>query len=175
MKEKILGRIEITIQQLLWILLAQILADLFGVAIYYLLMFVFHGSVHLANLMDFGEYLANGVLILLFWMMMGWFTPRVCRPGLVGGLVTIVIWAGAAFVLHSVVYLPFWSQISLEAMLEATLRAIGLGSGIGVYVFAYALPPTVYGLGQLLRSKWEKAHSEQEADDACQGPKTARA
>ena len=175
MKERIQNRIEITIQQLLWILLVQILADLFGVAIYYLLMFVFHGSVHLANLMDFGEYLANGVLILLFWMMMGWFTPRVCRPGLVGGLVTIVIWAGAAFVLHSVVYLPFWSQICMEGTLEATLRAIGLRSGIGVYVFAYALPPTVYCLGQLLRSKWEKAHSEQEADDACQGPKTARA
>lgn len=162
MKEKVLHRVEITIQQLLWILLVQILADLFGVAIYFLLMFVFHGSVHLANMMDFGEYLANGVLMLLFWMMMGWFTPRVCRPGLVGGLVTIVIWAGAAFVLHSVVYLPFWSQISLEAMLEATLRAIGLESGIGVYVFAYALPPAVYVLGQLLRKKFGKAKKDEQ-------------
>ncbi len=162
MKEKILGRVEITIQQFLWILLVQILADLFGVAVYYLLMFVFHGSVHIYNFMSFGEYLANGVLILLFWVMMGWFTPRVCRPGLVGGLVTIVIWAVAAFVLHSIVYLPFWSQISLEAMLEATLRAIGLESGMGAYVFAYTLLPAAYGLGLLLRKKFGKDKKEEQ-------------
>ncbi len=165
MKEKILGRVEITIQQILWILLVQILADLFGLAVYYLLMFVFHGSVHIYNLMSFGEYLANGVLMLLFWGVTGWFTPRVCRPGLVGGLVTIVIWAGAAFVLHSIAYLP-WSQEFLAAELEATLGAIGLKSSLGVYVLAYTLLPAAYGLGQLLRKKFGKnAQKTREVDD----------
>lgn len=155
MREKILGRVEITIQQFLWILLVQFLSDLFGLAIYYLLMFVFHGSVSISNLMNFGEYLANGVLMILFWMMMGWFTPRVCRPGLVGGLVTIVIWALTAFVLNHIVFLP-WSQSFLEIELQEALYAIGYESArssMGITLLAYTLLPAAYSLGLLLRNK----------------------
>ena len=151
MKTRVLCELKRSSLMLLWLLLVQTTSALFsGIAMLVLELLTF-GGIHLAGPTPLWEWIAGGVLSCLFWLAMGRFAPPDVRPGPVGAVIVLTMWAILTSLMWNIVYLLLLAQKTCGWMLEQILQSLGYESWNDerVTLIAYFLLPAALGMGLL--------------------------
>lgn len=157
MKIKILRKLKSFLLLFLWLLLVQTVCALFTLvaSILALVLMAFGGSLVLGGSTLLWEWIAYGVLICLFWLMMGQFAPRVVRPGPAGAVVVLTTWAVLTSLMRNADLLLL-TQRTCGGMLEQILQSLDHISRFdkerALTVGCFLLPAT-FGMGLILGRK----------------------
>ena len=147
MKKEILRESGTSLLLFLWLMLVQFAGAFFFVIT--LLVLALCGVIPVLGPTPFWAWMASGVLVCLFWLMMGWLAPRAARPGPVGAGITLAVGA-ALTVFISNTPLLFFPQELCGGMLE---RILDHSSWIITKLVPCFLLPAVLGIGLLLGRK----------------------
>lgn len=157
MKTRILRELKSSSLLFLWLLLVQTVCALFTlvVAILALTLMAFGGILVLSGSTPLWEWIACGVPICLFWLVMGRFAPHVARPGPAGAVVVLTMWAVLTSLMPNM-YLLLLAQRTCGRMLGQILQSLDYSSQfdegpaltIGCFLLSAAL-----GMGLLLGRK----------------------
>ncbi|MDE6589601.1 MAG: hypothetical protein K2K53_04475 [Oscillospiraceae bacterium] len=155
MKIRILRELKSSLLLFLWLLLVQTVCALFTlvVAILALVLMAFGGSLVLGGSTPLWEWIAYSVPICLFWLAMGRFAPHVVRPGLVGAVIVLTMWAILTALMRNA-YLFLLAQRVCGGMLEQILQSVNYNSQFDkerVLTIGCFLLPATLGMGLILR------------------------
>lgn len=164
MKTKVLHDLKSSLLLFLWLLLVQTICALFtlAAAILALVLMALGGSLVLGGSTSLREWIAAGVPVCLFWLMMGWFAPRDVRPGPAGAAVVLAMWAVLTSLMPNM-YLLLLAQRACGGMLGQILWRCGyivwLDKAWDLAVGCFLLPAAL-GMGLLLGRKRAGAASQ---------------
>lgn len=155
-KTRILRELKSSLLLFLWLLLAQTVCALFTLvaAILALVLMALSGMLVLGGPTPLWEWIAYGVPICLFWLVMGRSAPPVVRPGPAGTVVVLSVWAVLTSLMRNM-YLPLLAQRACGGMLEHILHPLGHGHSVWSddLTIGCFLLPAVLGMGLLLGRK----------------------
>lgn len=157
MKIRILRVLKSSLLLFLWLLLVQIVCALFTlvVSILVLVLMAFVGTLVLGGSTPLWEWIAYGVPICLFWLLMGRFAPHVVRPGPAGAVIVLTMWAILTSLMRNA-YLLLLAQRACGGMLEQILQSLGYNSQFDKersLTIGCFLLPAVLGIGLFLGRK----------------------
>jgi len=157
MKIKILRELRASFLLFLWLLLVQTVCALVAlvVATLAMVLMAFGGFLVLGGSTPLWEWIAYGVPICLFWLVMGRFAPHAVRPGPAGAVVVLTMWAVLTSLMRNA-YLLLFSQRVCGGMLEQILQSLHYSSGFDeerALTIGCFLLPVVLGMGLLLGRK----------------------
>ena len=141
----------------LWLLLVQTVCALFILvaAILALALLVFSGGLVLSGATPLWGWIAYSVPICLFWVVMGRLAPHSARPGPVGTVVVLTIWAVLTSLMRSM-ELFFLAQSACGGMLEQILQFLNCSARFDkewALTIGCFLLPAALGMGLLLGRK----------------------
>jgi len=155
-KIRILHKLKSSSLLLYWLLLVQALSAVFSGIVMIVVNCVIYGGIRLVNYSSLQEWIADGVLICLFWLGMGVVASRDVRPGPTVTVVVLMVWAVLTFLMSNIAHLILVAQQTLGGMLEEILYSLGCGfwNSYRVTIIAYFLLPTAFGVG--LHCGWKR-------------------
>lgn len=158
MKIRVLRELKSSFLLFLWLLLVQTVCAVFTVtvSILALMLMAFSGTLVLGgSTLAVWGWIACAVPICLFWLAMGRFAPHAVRPGPVGTVAVLTLWAALTSLMGGA-DLIFLSQSVCGGMLEQILCSLDLSSwfdkGRALTIGCFLLP-AVLGAGLLLGRK----------------------
>lgn len=157
MRIRILRGLKSSFLLFLWLLLVQTVCALFTLvaSILALVLMAFGGSLVLGGSTSLLGWIAGGVLLCLFWLVMGQFAPHVVRPGPVRAVVVLTMWAVLTSLMRNM-DLIFLAQRACGGMLEQILQSLNHSSQFDkerALTIGCFLLPAMLGLGLLLGRK----------------------
>lgn len=158
MKKGILYELKNLLLLLLWLLTTQMASGLVSVIVMLVLEVVAHGGIRLLSPTPLWAWIADGVLICLFWLLMGRVTSHDARPSPAGTVTVLTLWGVLTVLMSSVLYLLFVAQMTCDGMLEQVFRFLGIEFRYGelwTLIVGCFLPPAAFGFG--LRWGWKIA------------------
>lgn len=129
MKTRILRGLKSSFLLFLWLLLAQAASALFtlAAAMLALVLMAFGGILVLGGPTPLWEWIACGVPLCLFWLLMGRFAPHAARPGPAGAVIVLTMWAVLTSLMRNM-YLLLLAQRICGGMLEQILQFLDCSS-----------------------------------------------
>ena len=155
MKRRILRELKSSLLLFLWLLMVQTTSALFTVVTMLALDLTAYGGIQLVST-PLWEWIAYGVLIFLYWLVMGWFAPHDVRPGAAEAVIVLTMWAALTSLTWNIVYLLSLAQKTFGGMLEQILRSLGYrdwNNELRSLIIASLLLSAAFGMGLLLGRK----------------------
>lgn len=156
MKRNVLRGLRSSLLLFLWLLLVQFISSLLSIGVILIL-----GINHPVGPTPLWVWIIDGVLICLFWLVMGMVTPDVVQLRLAGVVAMLMVWAILTSLMRNV-YLLFLPQKTCGGMLRQILQFLRYNSAflldeyqdlpIGCFLLS-----VTFGVGVLLRQKRTKA------------------
>ena len=153
MKRRILRELKSSLLLFLWLLMVQTTSALFTVVIMLALELTVYGGIQLVST-PLWEWIAYGVLIFLFWLVMGWAAPHDVRPGAAGAVIVLTMWAALTSLMRNMDLLLL-AQSACGGMLEKILQFLdhsGFDKERALTIGCFLLP-AMFGMGLILGQK----------------------
>lgn len=132
MKKGALSELKNLLLLFLWLLLTQTASGLVAVIVMLVLKIVAYGGILWLAPTPSWVWMTGGVLICLFWLLMGWVTSHEARPGPAGTVIVLALWTALTVLMSSALWsigIDFWDNELWTLILGPAMFGFGLRLG----------------------------------------------
>lgn len=132
MKKGILSELKSFLLLLLWLLLTQMASGLVAVIVMLVLKIVAYGGILWLAPTPSWVWITGGVLICLFWLLMGWVTSHDTRPSPAVTVIVLALWTALTVLMSGALWslgIDFWDNELWTLILGPAMFGFGLRLG----------------------------------------------